>query len=106
MKIILIENIFEFHNQLWRQLIGAPMGGRPVPGYANTFMAQIDQIIKELGSKYNTKEYEALRLLKRFLDDYFLIFIGTTKSLHEFLENINKINPTIQLTMTHTSIEN
>ena len=105
MKIILTENIFEFHNQLWRQLIGAAMGSRPVPGYANMFMAKIDKIIKELGLKYYSEEYEALRLLKRFLDDYFLICIGTTKSLHRILKEINKINPTI-LTMNHTSIEN
>ena len=42
MEIILTENIFEFHNQLWKQKIGAAMGSRPVPHYANNFMAEID----------------------------------------------------------------
>ena len=106
MEIILRENIFEFHNQLWRQEIGAAMGSPPVLHYANVFMAQIDQIIKILGSKYNDAEKEALRLLKRFFDDYFLLFVGTTRLLHKFLEEINRINSTIQLTINHASNEN
>ena len=82
------------------------MGSRPVPSYANIFMAEIDQIINSLGSKYNKENVEALRLLKRFLDDYFMLFIGSTKELHSFLDEVNKINPSIQLTMNHTSDEN
>ena len=34
------------------------------------------------------------------------LFIGSTKKLHELLDKINKINPTIQLTMNHTSLKN
>ena len=46
MEIILMQNIFEFHDQLWRQEIGAAMGSPPVPSYANIFMADIDENIK------------------------------------------------------------
>ena len=66
MEIILRENIFEFHNQLWRQEIGAAMGSPPVLHYANVFMAQIYQIIKSLGSKYNDAEKKTVTLLKFF----------------------------------------
>ena len=44
-------------------------------------------------------------LFKRFLDDIFAIFEGTTKELHELFEAINQIHPTLKFTMQHTSIE-
>ena len=96
LEIILTENIFEFHNQLWKQKIGAAMGSRPVPHYANNLMAEIDDKIEALAVKYNKNNIEALRLLKSFLDDYFSLFVGTTRDLHKLLDYINKINPTIQ----------
>ena len=82
------------------------MGSRPVPSYANTFMARIDKEIQKLSKKYNIDSIEAIQLFKRFLDDFFFLFVGSTKSLHLLLEEANKINPTIQFTMTHTSLEN
>ena len=42
--------------------------------------------------------------MKRFLDDYFSVFNGTTKQLHQLLEQINKLHPTIKLTLNHTSV--
>ena len=63
MEIILTQNIFEFHDQLWRQEIGAAMGSPPVSSYANILMADIDEIIKSLSQKYNINEIEARRLL-------------------------------------------
>ena len=35
-----------------------------------------------------------------------MLFVGTTKKLHQLLDEANKINPTIQLTINHTTIEN
>ena len=105
MDIILNHNIFEFHDALWKQKIGAAKGSRPVPSYADMFMAVFDKKIQKLSEKYNEDKSEALKLFKRFLDDYLQIFVGTTKKLHQFVEEVNKINPTIQLTMTHTTID-
>ena len=100
MEIILKNNIFEFHEGYYRQEIGASMGSKPIPPYANIFMATIDKKIK------NGEGAEALLLLKRFLDDYFLIFKGSTKELHALFVKWNQIHPTIKLTMNHTSIKN
>ena len=47
---------------------------------------------------------KALLLMKRFLDDIFFIFNGTTRHLHELLYKINQINPNIKHTMMHTSV--
>ena len=46
-----------------------------------------------------------LLLLKRFLDDLFMIFKGKTKQIHKLHQEINKIHPAIQFTMQHTDNE-
>jgi hypothetical protein len=80
------------------------MGSPPVPSYANIFMAsQIDPQIRSLASKYRKHLSSSLKFLKRYLDDIFLIFIGTTKELHTFYNEINQIHPTIKFTINHTN---
>ena len=51
MEIILYNNIFKFHETYWKQEIGAAMGSRPIPGYANNSMAKFNEKIKELAKK-------------------------------------------------------
>ena len=101
MKLILNNNLFVFHDGIYRQDIGGAMGSSPMPPYADNFMAKkIDDQIKNIATQFTG---EALKLLKRFLDDLFLIFQGTTKQLHTLLSKINEIHPSIKFTMTHTS---
>jgi hypothetical protein len=100
MDIILKYNIFTFHQDYFIQEIGAAMGSPPVPSYANIFMAnKIDPQIRNIATKYNN----GLKILRRYLDDFFLIFRGTTKKLHSFFEELNQIHQTIKLTINHTS---
>ena len=104
MELILKNNIFEFNEDLYKQLIGAAMGTPPAPSYANIYMAKrIDGAIREAAIKYGTQGKSALQMLKRFLDDIFQIFSGTTKQLHSFFEEINQIHPTLKFTMSHTT---
>ena len=105
MEIILKHNIFSFDDTHWKQEIGAAMGSKPVPSYADIFLASIDKEIKRLAEKYNTENIKVLLLLKRFLDDIFSVLNITTKKLHQLLDEINNIHPSINLTMTHTSVE-
>ena len=101
MKLILNHNIFTFHDAHWIQEIGAAMGSKPVPHYADGFMArQIDPQIIQLASRFDTNNQKAMQVLKRFLDDYFSIHNGTTKELHLLLDLMNKIHPSIKLTMS------
>ena len=107
MNLLLKHNIFSFNNENFVQNIGGPMGSPPVPDYANMFMAdRIDSEIEKLALKYNRGDENALQLLKRFLDDIFLIFVGSTKELHNLYKDINNINPTMQFTINHTTLEN
>ncbi len=75
MELILCQNIFSFHNSFWKQEVGAAMGSKPIPSYANIFMARtINKAIKLLAKKYDKENTEALQLMKRFLDDFFCHF--------------------------------
>ena len=104
MELILKHNIFEFNEDLYQQLIGAAMGTPPAPSYANVYLAKrIDGKISEIGMKYGENKQSALKMLKRFLDDIFQIFVGTTKQLHRFIDEINQIHPTLKFTMSHTT---
>ena len=104
LEFILKHNIFSFNEELFSQQIGASMGTKPAPEYANIFLARrIDGKLREIFEKYSDFP---TNFLKRFLDDIFKIFVGSTKKLHEAFDEINKVHPTIKFTMSHTSIEN
>ena len=104
LTLILENNIMEFNEEYYKQDIGAPMGSRPVPPYANNFMAKfIDPKLLEIAKQFIKDGIFPIKLLKRFMDDLFLIWLGTTKRLHLFLKEINKIHPNIKFTMKHTS---
>ena len=107
MELILKYNLFEFDKSIYQQLIGTSMGSKPAPSYANIYLAKrIDNEILRLGLKYGQSGNSALLTMRRFLDDIFSIFRGTTKQLHNFFDELNKIHPTLKFTLNHTSPEN
>ena len=81
------------------------MGIRPAPSYADLFMAKIDKLAQDLASQFG-EGIHPIRMWKRFLDDIFIIWTGSLDNLHNFLEDLNKIHPTIKFTMNHTKNEN
>lgn len=66
---------------------------------------RIWQIMEEL-ERENNLQSPLLLLLKRFLDDLFLVLQGTTKQVHLLLKKINQIHTSIQFTMQHTQNKN
>ena len=80
-----------FLQQLYKQLIGAAMGGKPIPD------KQIMQVTDGLFPDENK-----IKFFKRFLDDIFLIFRGNCKELHLWLDVINSIHSSIKFTINHT----
>ena len=40
MELIQTCNLFEFNQDLWKQLIGVAMGIHPAPSYANIYLAK------------------------------------------------------------------
>ena len=101
LELLLKNNIFQFDEMLYRQIIGTAMGMKPAPDYANIFMAVIDKDILKI-AKENENDFK-VKFYKRFLDDIYMLFNGTTKKLHEFLNMINQIHPNIKFTITHTT---
>ena len=104
LELIQSNNIFQFNSELFSQSIGDAMGQRHVPHTANIFLdRKIDRKIIKIASQLLNNGKNPLHFMKRFLDDIFKIFLGTTKELHRFLEQINKIHPNIKFTMSHTT---
>ena len=46
MKLILNNNIFKFHEMIWKQNIEAAMGSKPVPQNANIFVSHMGDFIQ------------------------------------------------------------
>ena len=91
LRIILKNNIFTFNEDIYSQEEGSGMGPKHTPHYADIFMARnIDPFIKILAKKY---EEGTIDFMKRFLDDLFKIFIGTTKNLHLLFDEMNQMHP-------------
>ena len=107
MELVQKHNLFIFHDSLWKQIIGTAMGIHPAPSYANIYLAnRIDKKIEELAKIYEENNQGYLKIFKRFLDDILKIFVGTTKQLHNFLDDMNNLHPTLKFTITHTSVKN
>ena len=104
LELIQSNNIFQFNSELFSQQIGYAMGQRHVPHTANIFLdRKIYRKMNEIASQLLNSETNPLHFMKRFLDDIFQIFLGTTKELQIFLDQINKIHPNIKFTMSHTT---
>ena len=102
LELVLKFNIFEFDNQLFKQLIGTAMGTKCAPNYSNLFMARkIDPEVIKMAIKHGEGTFP-IRLFRRFLDDIIMLWCGTVESLHSFIEEINGINSSIQFTLSHT----
>ena len=62
MKIVFTENIFQLHDQLWRQEVGAAMSSRPVPHYANTFMVPIKNENMKISKQFTKLTINSLNI--------------------------------------------
>ena len=70
------------------------MGTKAAPPYANLFMGRHEETI-----------WEAFTFWKRFIDDIFMIFIGTNKQLQSMKDIMNTLHPTIKFTFEHITQE-
>ena len=94
----------EFNAEYYKQEIGAPMGQIQVPEHANNFMARkIDPEVMMKACKHGNGTFP-IKFFKRFLDDIIMFWCGSVESLHNFMKDINTINPSIQFTLAHTTL--
>ena len=58
-----------------------------------------------MGKKYEENGKSAFIIVKRFLDDIFKIFKGTSTDLHNLFEEMNQIHLSLKFTLAHTTPE-
>ena len=75
--------------------VGATMGSKAGPPYASLFMGRHEENIWEAF-------IWALSFWKRFIDDIFVIFRGTTKQLQSMKHFMNNLHPTFKFTFEHS----
>ena len=80
------------------QLVGTAMGTKAAPPYVNLFMGRQEETIRETF-------IWAIPSWKRFIDDIFLIFLGTTNQLRTLQDFMNDLHPTIKYTFQHSTQE-
>ena len=97
MTLVLQNNVFEFNEEYYLQIQGTAMGTKMAPAYANLFMGRLEpQLISHAAKHIHT--------WKRFIDDIFIIWTGTTEEFEQFMIHLNQIHPTIKF--THEISEN
>ena len=96
-------NYFKFGNRVFKQEIGVAMGTISAPNTATLTMGKlIDPKLHQLALDIQGN-FDPISALKRFLDDYFMLWTGGIQSLEEFLNEINNIHPTLKFTYNYTS---
>eukprot|EP00745_Piridium_sociabile_P022976 TRINITY_DN35811_c0_g1_i2.p1 TRINITY_DN35811_c0_g1~~TRINITY_DN35811_c0_g1_i2.p1 ORF type:complete len:584 (-),score=113.49 TRINITY_DN35811_c0_g1_i2:126-1877(-) len=90
---VLTNNVFTFEGKLYEQIHGTAMGTPMAPSVANIFMGWLESNILENSPVRVNTEY-----WKRFIDDIFLLWLGTQEELDEFFSFLNSVHPTIKFT--------
>ena len=92
-ETILKNKNLSFMDKHFLQLVRTAMGN--APPYANLFMSRHKETIQEAF-------IWAIPFWKRFIDDIFLIFLGTAKQLQSMKDFMNKLHLTIKFTSEHS----
>ena len=94
--MVLKNNVFEFNNNYYLQIQGTAMSTKLAPAYANLFVGKLEEKLKEFGKQH-------IMLWKRFIDDIFVIWTGSTSEFTTYI--INEIHPTIKFTYESSETE-
>lgn len=92
LKIVFKHCVVRFDKDWYQQIDGFPMGIEPAPDVANLFMWLL---LRRAGSPPRQR-----RLYRRFIDDLFMIWIGSRRDLDTYLASINSLHPSIKITWT------
>lgn len=90
-ELVLRNNNFEFDGKHYLQTLGMAIGTKMAPAYANIFMDRLEQ---RLLSEAEIKLY----LWFRYIDDIFMVWLGSESDLRDFLNYINAAHETIKFT--------
>lgn len=99
LTLILTLNNFIFNGIHYLQNKGCAMGTKCAPSYANIFMGKFEDTF------IYQRIQEKTRLYLRYIDDLLLIWKGTEIELKKFIEEINKVHPTIKFDYNYSKSE-
>jgi hypothetical protein len=94
--LVLTNNYVEFNGTFYLQKSGTAMGTPVAVCYASLFLAALEETLLE-----NIR----INLYRRFIDDIFLIWIGSRTELDEFNTQLNNLHPNINLTFEISTSE-
>ena len=95
LETILKNNNLSFMDKHFLQLVDTVMGTKAASPYANLFMERHEETIREAF-------IWTILFWKRFIEDIFLIFLGTTNQLQSLQDFMNHLQPTIKFTFQHS----
>ena len=84
-------NYFEFSTYIFQQVTGTAMGAAFSPALANIFMSVV------LRRFLRTQIHHPL-LLKRYIDDIFIVWTESRQQLETFLTELNEFHPSLHFT--------
>ncbi|XP_056376037.1 uncharacterized protein LOC130273370 isoform X1 [Hyla sarda] len=84
LRYVLTHNYFEFQKCIYAQHTGTAMGSRVAPSFANLFVGLFEETFV-----YPNHLFRHCVYFKRFIDDIFFIWNGSTVLLDEFLTYLN-----------------
>ena len=92
----ILKNNLSFMDKHFLQLVGTAMGTKAVSPYANLFIGRHQETICEVF-------IWAFLFWKTFIDDIFMIFLGTTNQLPSLQDFMNHSHRTIKFTFQHST---
>ena len=93
MKFILKNNTFTFENQIYKQESGTAMGTPMAPTISNLFMGWLEERLLS-----NSPVPIDSKFWKRYIDDIFFLWTGTSEEFDTFFDYINNFHDTIKFT--------
>ena len=88
-NLILKSNAMKFTSRIFHQVKGVAMGTPMAVNFSTLFMTKFEQLLlNEYEKSYGVKPFVWLR----YIDDIFMVWTGTEKSLQHFLEFANQFS--------------
>ena len=91
MELVLLLNNFVSNGINFLQIKGTSMGARCSPNYSNIYMAKWEEKFV-----YKTAFWRYIRCWLRYIDDIFMIWVGSKQKLNEFLKYLNSVHQSIK----------
>ncbi|KAG5281304.1 hypothetical protein AALO_G00069700 [Alosa alosa] len=100
-EVVLTVNYFQYAGSYYLQKRGVSMGSCFAPSYACLVMGLWEA--KFIDNPVNNLFLPKIPLWKRYIDDVFFIWMGTSLELDQFVAYINSTTPFLRFTVEHST---